>query len=393
MKKIFLIFMIITLNTNLSEMIGQTVTLCYTKPSYSQDSNFAIGELYRSGAALKLQYGLNFSPNVGVCPITYNVVHLTNITEAGIAAAGCQIIDVGMSNISAGSATNSSNTDSEFVTLKEWSDESINNIILTFQGHANQLSSDFYAGIGTNNDNPNSFTPYGQTIFDNVFGTTNAFDQGGGYQGIYYAFGGADQIIVQDATGEPTGLLDCDNGNVYLADVGLVSETGGLTEGIGITSNTDVFYANLMCALANLAINATGDVACDFDFSCILSDSNADCDGDGILNGVDTDNASPCMPAQSIGYTGYDATNINWVNADCDNDGISNGDEDGISDPYNPCDPNPTVAVCINPDGDNDGDGYTVAEDPDDNDPCNPDTTTAACGCDAGIAAPKFGGN
>ncbi|MFD0962484.1 DUF6252 family protein [Pseudofulvibacter geojedonensis] len=60
-------------------------------------------------------------------------------------------------------------------------------------------------------------------------------------------------------------------------------------------------------------------------------EGNVDTDGDGVsdtqetLDGTDIND--PCSPAQSAGYTGYNATIPAWQNADCDGDGTSNLNE------------------------------------------------------------------
>ncbi|MDF4204971.1 Ig-like domain-containing protein [Maribacter sp. SA7] len=89
---------------------------------------------------------------------------------------------------------------------------------------------------------------------------------------------------------------------------------------------------------------------------------NTDTDGDGIQDDVDNDPLDPCDPVQAPGYTGYDASNAIWAAADCDNDGVINGTEvtngtdpysidtdgDGVpdntdADALDPCDPSQTV--------------------------------------------------
>ena len=64
--------------------------------------------------------------------------------------------------------------------------------------------------------------------------------------------------------------------------------------------------------------------------------SNADCDGDGTPNGVDTAPKDPCVHA--AGATPV-LTNAIWRAADCDGDGVTNGKEsDDGTDPNNGCD-------------------------------------------------------
>uniref|UniRef100_UPI00260849AA T9SS type B sorting domain-containing protein n=1 Tax=uncultured Maribacter sp. TaxID=431308 RepID=UPI00260849AA len=85
---------------------------------------------------------------------------------------------------------------------------------------------------------------------------------------------------------------------------------------------------------------------------------NTDTDGDGVSDNTDTNPLDPCDPAQTEGYTGFDATNTMWQNADCDNDGIDNGTEEtNGTDPYGT---------------DTDGDGVPDNLDTNPLDPCNP---------------------
>ncbi len=83
-------------------------------------------------------------------------------------------------------------------------------------------------------------------------------------------------------------------------------------------------------------------------------DCNVDTDGDGLSD------------FEEVTNTGTDPNN-----PDTDGDGYGDGDEVNFgSDPLNPCDPNPTNAVC-----DIDGDGLTNAEEATaGTDPTNPDT-------------------
>lgn len=356
MKKFFSFFAFAILcYFNTLQVQAQNITVCYTRGS---STDYAINGSERTWADDKLTNSANFGP-AGACPYNVNVVLLNNITAAGIAAAGCNIIDMGVPASASGTST-SGYSSAELLALKTWSDASINNVIIAYQGGANPLSDGTYTGTGSGNSNPNSFTTLGTAIFDGNFGTALPFNQGGLYQGTFSDFDPNDEVIVQTASGNPSGFLDCSNGNVYLADVDLVTEIGGLTNGDGITSNTDIFWGNLICGLSDLVTFGTATDACSFNFSCDFADATADCDGDGVPNGTDSDPGDPCLPAQLEGYTGFDASNMTWASADCDGDGDTNGAEvTAGSDPY--CD----QSTVSNPSG--------------------------SCSCNAGSAAPQFG--
>ena len=103
-----------------------------------------------------------------------------------------------------------------------------------------------------------------------------------------------------------------------------------------------------------------------------------DTDGDGDPDVTDTAPNDPCLPAQSAGYTGYDAGNAIWAAADCDSDGATNGNEDTAgSDPYD---------AGSTPGLDTDGDGDPDVTDSAPNDPCLPVQSAGYTGYDAGNA-------
>ncbi len=102
--------------------------------------------------------------------------------------------------------------------------------------------------------------------------------------------------------------------------------------------------------------------------------ASCDCDNDGIANGIDPDDDNDGV------LDANDADDCN-PNNDTDNDGISNIDETTAgTDPLNACDPDPNSAACQNPD--NDGDGFSGADDPDDNNPCVPNPAFGGCDFD-----------
>jgi len=106
---------------------------------------------------------------------------------------------------------------------------------------------------------------------------------------------------------------------------------------------------------------------------------NADTDGDGVTDNLESDVTEaldPCLPLQSAGYIDYNATNAIWTAADCDGDGVTNGEEDtNNTDPYQVS-------------GDTDGDG--IDDDTETNsgtdlaDPCDPSQITGYTGYNAG---------
>jgi len=68
-------------------------------------------------------------------------------------------------------------------------------------------------------------------------------------------------------------------------------------------------------------------------------DEVTDTDGDGVSNSEEevagTDPNDPCDPVQNSGYTGHISSNTLWSTADCDADGVANGVEiSNNTDPY-----------------------------------------------------------
>jgi gliding motility-associated-like protein len=93
---------------------------------------------------------------------------------------------------------------------------------------------------------------------------------------------------------------------------------------------------------------------------------DVDCDGDGVTNGDEiNDGTNPYDPCDLILSSQTLPPAIEWNLADCDGDGINNGDEvNGGSDPFDPCSPRPCdleVPQAFTPDGDGIND-YLVIE-------------------------------
>ncbi|MDP5229177.1 MAG: hypothetical protein NWQ38_02195 [Cellulophaga sp.] len=102
--------------------------------------------------------------------------------------------------------------------------------------------------------------------------------------------------------------------------------------------------------------------------------NTTDPDGDGIASALDEDPNNPCLPIQADTYRGYNPFSSIWANADCDDDGINNGVElDQNTNPY----VNESLI------GDMDGDGLKDNEDEDPDNPCVPVQFSGYNGFDA----------
>jgi hypothetical protein len=189
------------------------------------------------------------------------------ITSAALVANGCQIFVAGGTNTDAGnfgptSASALSTADKD--AIKNWATDK-KNVLIAFQGMTIYAGGSGYAGT-SGNANPNSLTSLGEKIISGVFGTTTGFNQGGAYQGKFTAYPSTACVITQDRNMNPTGLLNSETGDFYLADYDMISENAGLSNNNGISTNTDKFFANLMSSAATIVVNGPEN-ACDL-FLC-----------------------------------------------------------------------------------------------------------------------------
>lgn len=264
--------------------LKRTITVCY-----KSGIQYGIGGSERTFAADKLLKAANFS-KTGTSTFTFKpVAFSTAFTKSGLEAQGCQILDLGITNGDAGSvANNDTYTNTEEDEIIAWSAASRSNVVLAYQGYAVRLGGSGYVGA-SGNTNPNSLTTLGQAIINGPFGTVPSFNQGGSFQGAYTQIPASACRIVEDnnATKRATGVVDKLTGDVYLSDVDLVTELGGLTSNDGITSSTDIFFANLYHSLAKLVVFAPTD-PCTY-FTCAAGQhapvlSSAGISGTGSVN-------------------------------------------------------------------------------------------------------------
>lgn len=291
--------------------LKRTITVCYRT-----GKDYGIGGAQRTDAATKLLSAANFSLT-GTSTFTFKLVPFTvAFTKTGLEAAGCQIVDLGIDNTDAGGATGAY-TAAEKTELNNWNAASKSNVILAFQNYAGVFVSG-YTGV-SGNTNPNALTTLGESVISGPFGSVVGFNQGGGYTGSYSAIPASACVIVQDnasPTKRTTGVIDKTTNDIYLADVDLITELGGLTTGSTITSNTDKFFANLYHSLAKLVVFAPAD-PCTY-FSCVAGEnspilSSTSISGSGSVN-LSTITASN-LPASTTltWHTGTPATTANKI--------------------------------------------------------------------------------
>lgn len=121
-----------------------------------------------------------------------------------------------------------------------------------------------------------------------------------------------------------------------------------------------------------------------------LESSQADSDKDGIMDESDPNDSDPCKPNQNVGICDQDSDNLtnaqeatlktDPTKADTDGDGKKDGDEVG-NDVTKPTDTDKDgkIDALESSKADNDKDGTMDEADLDDDDPCKPDNTVAAC--------------
>ncbi|TMU56184.1 gliding motility-associated C-terminal domain-containing protein [Flagellimonas algicola] len=202
-----------------------------------------------------------------------------------------------------------------------------------------------------------------------------------------------------DATNAVWAAADCDGDTVLNGDEDTngTDPYNGDTDGDGTTDDVEATPAEAIDPC--LPVQAAGYTGYDATNAIWAA---ADCDSDGLTNGLEvtngtdpysmvdtdgdgidddnevnngTDAADPCDPVQAPGYTGYDAANATWAAADCDSDGVTNGDEvTNGTDPYE-----------ASPDTDGDGilDDAEVNNGSDPNDSCDPVQSPGYTGYDA----------
>ena len=178
----------------------------------------------------------------------------------------------------------------------------------------------------------------------------------------------------------------------------------GLTNGTEVTGSTDPYdacsnsyTATDICNLCNTTDGTNQSLAlCTQDCDGGSANNAAECDagtdptdgtdddtdGDGIADNTDTAPNDPCLPAQSAGYTGYNAGNATWTAADCDGDGLTNGTEvTGSTDPYDACSNSYTATDICNLCNTTDGTNQSLALCTQD---CDGGSLNNVAECDAG---------
>ena len=229
--------------------------VCHTSGAYN------IGGTWFTFADEKLLNPANFGDNgISRVDITLHNFGTSTITEAALIANGCQVFQT--QQTSEFNAT-------EHAEISSWA-QAMDHVLITSQQNVVLIVGSEYPNSG-GNSNPNSLTEVGENVVNGPFGNIVPFNQGGSYQGAFDDYPEEDAcVIIEDAANRPTGLLNRTTGDFYLADADLLSELGGLTSNDGISSSTDILFANLYHSIAQLVTEGPTN-ACDF-FFCPAGD-------------------------------------------------------------------------------------------------------------------------
>lgn len=89
-------------------------------------------------------------------------------------------------------------------------------------------------------------------LFNGPFGTILSASQGGGAQGYFNALPSSSSVLATDVNGNPTVFMDCNTLDLIIADVDVVTDIGGITQGNQIMNDQDKFLANAIVFMEEL---------------------------------------------------------------------------------------------------------------------------------------------
>jgi len=355
---------------------SNTVTVCYN------NSFQGVNGSTMTFTDDKLANLANFG-STGTYHVAFNMIEVAaaDITKSKLESLGCQIFHVGGSNNDGGSGTTFDElTGTQVSEIYNWSVASPSNIVFGFQGLI-ALWSDHIGINGTTN--PTSGTNTGRGIFNGPFGTVGAFSQAGGYQGTFLP--GADEYcaIMADNAGGIVGLVDIRSQDIFIADYGLFSETGSLTNNNGMSSAADKMLGNIYSFMAQFILEGQVDMC------FYLNECAENVDGDAFVNIYDIDSDNDGCPdglegAMTLSETSVDANGHLTGGVDANGiptvvatgQAIGDSQNSGVLSLDCPClDPNNYAGNC-----DFDGDNIKNAVDLDDDNDGILDTNEDTCG-------------
>jgi hypothetical protein len=108
--------------------------------------------------------------------------------------------------------------------------------------------------------NPMVAPPGGSPLFAGPFGDPAGFSQGGTFRGKWETLvAGQYCSLIEDSAGEIVGFSDRLSGDVFFADVDVISKLAGASTGADIVSANDILFGNLYALLAHYAAGKVTD--------------------------------------------------------------------------------------------------------------------------------------
>lgn len=281
---------ILDVNEKSCELTGQTIRIGYIPNSrdLSSDNGYTFdGQYMNNSGALKLTNPANFGPagtvkanivlvNMGTAPITKAIINSLNLNA--IFLGGIENEVVSSSYLSA----------SEFDAIKDWSDDSLNNLVVATQLQAQQWGRTIAVTSLSNTHTP---TSYGNqtSIFNGPFGNITSYNQDASRQWFFLdAVSDCNTGTLAVYGGNATRAemyIDGTYNDLMISGVDILTTKGGVTAGNAITSTNDKLFANIFAFVAQQSACTNKDT----DGDSIPDYLDLDSDSDGCLDAIEGD--------------------------------------------------------------------------------------------------------
>jgi hypothetical protein len=224
----------------------------------ANDTDYGLNGVQMPGNDDKLENGEHFGPD-GTVDVTFDVVIFGSdeLNDATLLLHACDIVQVGMEENEVGSGSGySSLMVSQVAALRAWS-MTPGNVVVAPQGFAAAWGN-YVATSGVSN--PMVAPAGGSPLFTGPFGDPAGFNQGGTFQGKWETLASNQYCsLIEDSAGQIVGFSDRFSGDVFFADVDVISKLGGASSGADITNANDILFANLYALLAQYAVGKVTD--------------------------------------------------------------------------------------------------------------------------------------
>lgn len=227
---------------------GRIITICYNSGKYS------LAGMFGSPAKMKLNNRKYFGPGAPVKYSIRTVQFARDITVYGLMDNNCDIFQMGLSEGDAGGRLFSALPRRSVEELKKWSQASTDHVLLAFQSYPSVLGN--YGKVSQGAVNPMSATPMGDHLLNRgPFGEVGSFNQGGAWKGAMSSIDRKACVLIKDRTDRPIAVYDRNLGSLFLSDVDMLTELGGLSKGDAITTANDRLLGNLYAFLIGIVCN------------------------------------------------------------------------------------------------------------------------------------------